>query len=275
MVSKNNIPAIQVLVVNNVEDFDFFKYAETNRKVRPNKALYENISKHGLLPYYPIVVTPEHIALDGQNRIAMAMEVFKNRMAEAEKNNEKVQPMNIYYIVDDTTTSSVNEKILLPNIARKDWVAEDWLNYYAKQNNEVYKEFELAVKELPFSGLGNNMVIFSHGKTSASKFKKGKLQGDTDFYKKIVTFLKEVNCKLNGKTPFLKAIVDFFDTYVPQLSEDQMKTFSSRLGQEEVEQTTKDAYIKRFLTLCGMNNAKVRDKFIKSVLDALKEAEIK
>lgn len=252
MTKKNNVPVI--LVTN---DFEQFKKVAVNRKVKANKKLKESIEKYGLLPYYPIVVTPDFEVVDGQTRLATARQIMEERKAQ----NPDAEPIQIYYIVDNSEAIAIEDKIIIPNIARRDWSAEDWLNFYTEQKSDAYTKFKEVCDELPFSGLGNRMVIFSHGKTTSAKFKDGKLVGDAEFYKRVVSFLLETQCRLNGRTPFLQAIVTFFDTIMDKLTEEQVNSFSARLGQEVAEQVSKDAYIKRFLSLCGMN-AKQRDKFL-------------
>lgn len=247
---------IEIPKIGYTKDLSVFVMASVNRATKSNKALKESIARHGLLPYYPIVVTPNMEVIDGQHRIAIAREIMEERAAKGD-----TTPIIAFYVIDDRADEDLINQILTPNIARRDWTAADYLHAYVEQNKDVYKQFDEATKHLPFSGLGNNMVVFSRGKTSAAAFKKGNLVGDVDFYNKVVSWLLATQCKLNGKTPFVSAITTLFDKYADKLTEEQLDALAARLSTEEVEQRTKAAYIKRFLTLCGMN-AKQRDKFL-------------
>lgn len=259
---KNSVPVICVTT-----DYSQFKHLSLNREVKKNKALRASIERNGLLPYYPIVVTPNMEIIDGQHRLATLMAIMEERKAA----NPETENLPVYYVIDERINAEsgnafIAQAILDPNITSNNWDGQAYLNSYVQQNIPVYKEFDEVTKELPFSGFGNRMVIFSAGKTSAKKFKEGKLQGNKDFYKEVVNFLLEASCPLNGRTPFLQAIVAFFVNFKEKLNKEQWSAFSEKLASQEVEQTSREAYLKTFLKLAGYTNPSQRNKFYNEVM---------
>jgi len=110
-------------------NFNLFKLQSKNRKLIEKNVFHiiKSIEQHGFFEAKPIIVDENMIVIDGQHRL------------EACKRTNT--PVN-YSIVN----GNADELMISLNMAQAQWKLEDYINLYAKNGIECYKEV-LAVHE--------------------------------------------------------------------------------------------------------------------------------
>jgi hypothetical protein len=123
---------LQPNVIHSTKHYHWFNYANGNREINPSEyqKLKKNISESGQLQ--PIMVNERGEVIDGQHRLAVCKELG----------------MPISFVVIPGTTIQTAVHL---NTAGHRWSTLDWINYYAKQGNDDYKELLQFVKNSPFN----------------------------------------------------------------------------------------------------------------------------
>tara|TARA_Y100000004_G_scaffold193639_1_gene256552 strand:+ start:229 stop:972 length:744 start_codon:yes stop_codon:yes gene_type:complete len=145
-------------------NYDMFEFHPQNRGIKKSKVaiLCDEIMRKNLLHHFPVVVkrnnrilSTKYIILDGQHRFEAC---------------KKLDIPVIYRIVEDMDYEDVS----YINSVSHNWSAKDFVNYYAKQNNEHYQKLQ-SIIDLGFDVrsatilCGNDMVS-----STSTKFRTGK-----------------------------------------------------------------------------------------------------
>lgn len=103
-------------------DYSSFKLILSNREVDANhvRKLVKSITRKNLLFIRPLIVNDKMQLIDGQHRLAAAKEI------KAE----------VYYLKVEGLTKA---DIAVLNTAQKNWTGSDFINFYAVEGNEHYK----------------------------------------------------------------------------------------------------------------------------------------
>ena len=149
---------LQPNVIHSTKHYHWFNYANGNRDINPKEyqSLKKNISENGQLQ--PIMVNERGEVIDGQHRLAVCKELG--------------MPISFVIIPGTTIQTAVHL-----NTAGLRWSTLDWINYYAKQGNDDYKELLQFVKKSPFNVFLS--VMIAQGNLSKSSDRRMNLKAGT------------------------------------------------------------------------------------------------
>lgn len=105
------------------KDYDSFKFIMSNREIDQHhvKRLTRSIQRKNLLFIRPLIVNDKMFVIDGQHRLAAA----------------KVLKADVYYV---KVPGLQKADIAVLNTAQKNWTRTDFINFYATEGNENYKQ---------------------------------------------------------------------------------------------------------------------------------------
>lgn len=135
-------------------DYSSFKLIMSNREIDEKhvRKLVKSIQRKNLLFVRPLIVNDKMQLIDGQHRLAAAKEV----------------KADVYYL---KVTGLTKADIAVLNTAQKNWTAMDFINFYAVEGNEHYKNLAALIDKYYWIK-PSALVRISCG-DSASKIKDG------------------------------------------------------------------------------------------------------
>jgi len=176
-----------MLSIQKTTDYSQFKSFASNRDVSPEK-LIESIKKHNMLESHPIIVTKNKIIIDGQHRLAAAIQL----------------KVPIYYVVDD----SLEENHIPLCQTQRPWNLDHYLHFYCEKYpdyqfvKDCMKEFDLKHHFIVEVCLDCNKSAFSIFRKGEFKIKKDK----EDLKKKFYLFCRVRDfCQNVQKSKFTKS----------------------------------------------------------------------
>ena len=107
-------------VIKETQDYSLFRMGDTNREVKEQRDLYEDIQVNGV--EIPIAVTSDFYVVDGQHRLEYA------------KRLGKIVP---YFIVYNLTVKDAARL----NCKRSNWTLLDYLKSHSKEGKQDYTHF--------------------------------------------------------------------------------------------------------------------------------------
>lgn len=119
-----------MLQIHETIDYQIFKRIKGNRELEPLniKTLKRAIAESNKLSLHPLIVSKNMYIIDGHHRLQVA---------------EDLQ-IPVFYLIDEDAESDdeIYEHIVTANVNKKNWSLENFLNLYAKKdNNPDYIEF--------------------------------------------------------------------------------------------------------------------------------------
>lgn len=141
--------------IKKTKNYNLFNFNNLNRKIdeRHLSQLKEAIVKNNLLHLRPIQINSKLQILDGQHRLRAAKDLG----------------VYIYYTVEREMTE---EEMILLNQHNKNWVAPDFLEYYAKKGIEDYVICKAFQEKWNFD-LGSCIALLTQESRSYHAFRKG------------------------------------------------------------------------------------------------------
>lgn len=117
-------------MIKQTNDYSIFEKYDSNRKINEVNVqkIMKSISAKNLLEFRPILVDENMRVIDGQHRLEAA----------------KRLGVGVYYEVMKKPPS---ETVILLNTNQKRWNIDDYLNYFEKEGNSEYKEFNRLIEE--------------------------------------------------------------------------------------------------------------------------------
>lgn len=171
-------------MTHKTSNYTLFKKFPGNRPIDALnlKKITTSIKMNNMLQLRPILVNDLMEVVDGQHRL----EAAKNLGLEV-----------FYDIVHDTKPMDM----VLLNNAQKCWTLQDYVNYYAEQGSQIYKDmksmsekFDLSIQELV-------RVLGIHWGRAYKDFKEGKYAED----------VKKKEAELRDKVAFMGQVIAFID----------------------------------------------------------------
>ena len=187
-------------VILKTTNYDLFKDVISNREVnRPHlNRLIKAIKAKNLLSLNPIKVDSEMRVYDGQHRLAAA----------------KALNLEIFYQVSDAITTL---DISVLNSNTKNWVGEDYLNFYVVEDKQDYKRIAEFMNKYPefnltlalqllhgFGGHGSLLQPFKQGLYTVTTF------DDAVRFAEAIAALKEFGDFIYHST-FCRVFMEVFD----------------------------------------------------------------
>lgn len=144
------------------DEYNIFTFADGNRAVNPAqvKKLIKSIENIGLIPT-PIIVNEKLQILDGQHRVEACRQL----------------KMPVYYIV--VPGAGMKEATAM-NANNKNWLAQDYLNFYASEGVADYVFLKRMVDK---SSISLSVIIRVFGGSSTKEFMEGKFRVNSEFGK--------------------------------------------------------------------------------------------
>jgi len=197
-----DIPHISV-----TKDYEQFTFQAGNRTIDDQnlRLLKRRIRKRNLLRYFPILVTPSGIIVDGQHRFIIARQL----------------KLAIYYLV-----MSKEEEIELTadiNSSSSTWELEDYLTALASKYPD-YNELELLLERYPKLNLKTILAVLGYSKVvGINKFKKGEF-----IFEAVLKKLARESSKLDHSysMTFLRALKNSIDDSTYKLPKKVIKASS-------------------------------------------------
>jgi hypothetical protein len=152
--AKHGIAAAQ-----STNQYHLFKTLRTNRWIDDHhvRNLVKAITKKNLLHLNPLVVDADMNVIDGQHRLEAA----------------KKLGVPVYYIKDDHISEN---DIAGMNSTKKNWTAEDYINFYAQKGVEEYMKFmDFATLHPEINRSLLITILASNGKRNTKAIKEGSL----------------------------------------------------------------------------------------------------
>lgn len=120
------------ITIQSTLDYALFSRIASNREINRNHLakLKKNILNKNLLDHFPIIIDKNMLIVDGQHRLAAAMEL----------------KLPIFYIISPNITKA---DIAMVNSTRKSWGAKDYISFYAREGNEDYAKLQLLMEQFP------------------------------------------------------------------------------------------------------------------------------
>lgn len=114
-------------------DYDLFRFMEDNRNLDPNhvEKIKFSLMRFNDLHLNPIIVNPEMEVVNGQHRLAAAKDL----------------DLRVYYLIDENYEP---EKMIVFNTTQKNWVMEDYLNYWISHGRPDYQKLKDFVEDIGF-----------------------------------------------------------------------------------------------------------------------------
>lgn len=158
-------------VVLSTRNYNIFHYDKRNRPIRPEHVdeLVESIKDKNLLREFPIVVSADHIVIDGQHRLEAAR--FLN--------------IPIYYIVSQNATIDDISNI---TATVDGWTAREYFHRWCAEGLPHYLKLKEFVERYPFLTIIQSVGLCHYGNIRGVNrdFKVGKyVVNDMDFGEKV------------------------------------------------------------------------------------------
>jgi hypothetical protein len=150
-------------------NYNLFKTLPGNRPINPQNLnnIIRSVRHSNKLNLHPIIVNEEMCVIDGQHRLAAAIKLS----------------LPVYYMVSQgKDEKEAYEHIMCANINQKKWTIEDYLNLYAKKDqNKNYKEFidMMAMLELKPRALAG-LIFGNHTGNLFDTIKAGEMKMPED-----------------------------------------------------------------------------------------------
>lgn len=167
-------------------DYDIFKFREDNRELDPNhvERVKFSLMKFNDLHLNPITVNDDMEVVNGQHRLAAA----------------KALGLRVYYLVDHDYDP---EKMIVLNTVQKNWVMEDYLNYWISHGRTDYQNLKDFVDDIGFPLAVMITWLAHHGGTNYKDFRTGNFKFEVKenvlvsifMAKKLFDKMKERNYK--------------------------------------------------------------------------------
>lgn len=162
----------QSTVIEQTKNYQMFKFDKSNRPVdqRHLSMLTDAIRNRNLLKEFPILVTADHVIIDGQHRLRAA---------------EKLN-VPIFYVV--TKNMTAKDAASVNNVTER-WSNSDWLHSWIAQGNQEYVKFSKFLQRYPWitQSVAMNLVSYGDRTQLASKFKNGTFVcNDLEFAEKVL-----------------------------------------------------------------------------------------
>ncbi len=181
-------------MIKSTKDYSIFKKCEFNRALDPKNVakIRDSINSRNLLNMRPILVNEDMEIIDGQHRLEVAKQL----------------QLEIYYQIDKT---SKIEDIILLNANQKNWIIQDYLNYFSKQGLEPYLKFERYMKDHKIK-MNVALSLFGvRGGGDLDKFRRGRFEfpENLDETNKLLFYFKNMSSFVQkryvGNKSFLEA----------------------------------------------------------------------
>jgi hypothetical protein len=116
--------------IHRTQNYDLFQIILSNREVDAShvKKLARSIQRKNLLYVRPVIVNNKMQVIDGQHRIEAC----------------KLLNEPVYYIIADHLTK---DDIAILNTAQKNWSRNDFINFYAIEGREKYKDLSKLINK--------------------------------------------------------------------------------------------------------------------------------
>lgn len=179
---------MRIPLIKGTKEYSKFKRFDSNREVNKThlRRLVGSIHQKNLLHLFPIVVNADMEIVDGQHRLAAAMELG----------------VPVYYITNSSVTKA---DIAMVNTNRKSWGYIDFVNYYRKEGVKAYKTlWDLKTKYgvpiiCALRLMTKNVDSYNSGGTMSTSIKTGKID-DSDAH--IAEVICELMLLLDGKLAY-------------------------------------------------------------------------
>ena len=188
-------------------DYDKFIFRKDNRVIDENhvKTLMWKIEIKNMLHINPLIVNSLFEVIDGQHRLEAAKRLH----------------IPVYYIVDDDFE---REDIITLNSGRKNWVNEDYINFYASEGKEDYIKIKKFMEDhqvtsriaLIWCANPSKGMVYLSVKDGAFKFTDEEdIDENIEHTKRFLQFLKQIHFKpasININLSFHRAMKKFFSS---------------------------------------------------------------
>ena len=181
--------------IRNTKDYSKFRFQRGNRKIQGKnyRKLKREVRKRNLLRYFPILVTPSGLIVDGQHRFVIARELG----------------VSIHYVMmpkeEGIELTSTN------NDTGDNWDLENFLYAFSPKSRD-YANLALLLERYPALSLGTVLNVMGYSKIrGVNTFKKGDFVFDAGI-KEIARLSKELNHSYS--IIFLKALKKALDDNV-------------------------------------------------------------
>lgn len=172
--------------IQKTTEYDKFKLFRSNRLVNQNhlKRLVRSVKAKNLMHLFPIVVNENFEVIDGQHRLATAVELG----------------IPVYYLVDGSVTKA---DIAMVNNNRKGWAAIDFVNYYEQEGLDEFKKLRYIINTYGLPVIGASRLIsksadsFYSGGSQSDHIRNGKIDA-TDF--ELAKHICEIGKVLKAKS---------------------------------------------------------------------------
>lgn len=158
------------------KDYEKFSIKSYNRNLNRNhiNELKEKFATIGYKDYLPILVNEDFEIIDGQHRFVAC--------------KESGLPI-VYQVIHE------NDGLLIDlNTTQKNWVLEDYVNYFAKkENNQNYIRLQNLCKELGISPRAAFSCLGSTGGPTSTAVKSGSLKFSLEDLLKVRGFMTHYN----------------------------------------------------------------------------------
>ena len=161
--------------VKQTYNYNLFKLQEWNRNINQSnlKMLDQRVKKEGWRKH-PIQVDEYGKVYDGQHRLYYA----------------KTHNLPVYY---EVVKGLKKDDCVIMNTARKQWSVDDYVHFYASQNNENYVRLQELKDEfsfLTYTTILNIIALKGWGGTNQNKVRTGELAFNQEKYRQVYKRLK-------------------------------------------------------------------------------------